>query len=115
MAKPLLWLATLAVAGLAFFPSYGAQFVRKRIATAPIASATLQTAELKIAGMSCEVCAATIQRKLLETPGVVKAEVRYPTGSATVQFDPSQIDTGMLIGIVDGSGYNASISETVQK
>src|SRR5712692_6377043 len=115
MAKPLLWLATLAVAALAFFPSYGVKLVGTPAAAAPNSSATLQTTELKITGMDCEVCAATIRRKLLETRGVVKAEVRYPAGSATVQFDPSQTDPEKLIAVVDGTGYKASPSNFVQK
>ncbi len=115
MAKPLLWLATLAVAALAFFPSYGVRLVGKPAAAAPISSATLQTAELKIAGMACPVCAGAVQRKLLETPGVVKAEVRYPAGSATVQFNPSQTDTSKLIAVVNDTGYKAAVSGSIQK
>jgi mercuric ion transport protein len=114
MAKPLLWVATLAVAALAFFPSYGVKLVGTP-AAAPISSVTLQTAELKIAGMDCEVCAATIQRKLLETRGLEKAEVRYPAGSATIQFDPSQTDTEKLIAVVTSAGYKASPSRPVRE
>ena len=116
LAKPLLWLATLAVAALAFFPSYGVKLVGKpAAAVAPISSATLQTAELKITGMDCPVCSGVIQRKLLETPGVVKAEVRYPAGSATVQFNPSQTDTTKLIAAVKDTGYEAAVSNSAQE
>jgi len=114
LAKPLLWLATLAVAALAFFPSYGVKLVGKPAAAAPISSATLQTAELKITGMDCPVCSGVIQRKLLETPGVVKAELRYPAGSATVQFNPSQTDTSKLIAAVKDTGYKAAVSNSAQ-
>ncbi len=116
LAKPLLWLATLAVAALAFFPSYGVKLVGKpAAAAAPISSATLQTAELKITGMDCPVCSGVIQRKLLETPGVVKAEVRYPAGSATVQFNPSQTDTTKLIAAVKDTGYKAAVFNSAQE
>src|SRR5713226_6699977 len=116
MAKPLLLLATLAVAALAFFPSYGVKLVGKpAAAAAPISSATLQTAELKITGMDCPVCSGVIQRKLLETPGVVKAEVRYPAGSATVQFNPSQTDTTKLIAAVKDTGYKAAVFNSAQE
>ena len=116
MAKPLLWLATLAVAALAFFPSYGVKLVGKpAAAAATISSATLQTAELKITGMDCPVCSGVIQRKLLETPGVVKAEVRYPAGSARVQFNPSQTDTGKLIAVIKDTGYKAAVSNSAQE
>ena len=115
MAKPLLWLATLAVAALAFFPSYGVKLIGKPAASAPISPATLQTAELKITGMDCPVCSGMIQRKLLETPGVVKAEVRYPAGSATVQFNPSQTDTIKLIAVVSDTGYKAAVSNSAKE
>jgi mercuric ion transport protein len=114
MAKPLLWIATLAVAALAFFPSYGVKLIVKPAAAAPVSSTALQTTELKITGMNCPVCAGVIQRKLLETPGVVKAEVRYPAGSATVQFNPSQIDTSKLIALVNDTGYKAAVSNSAQ-
>mgnify|MGYP001278554420 CR=1 FL=1 len=115
LAKPLLWLATVTVAALAFFPSYGVKLVGRPAAAAPISSATFQTAELKITGMDCPVCSGVIQRKLLEAPGVVKAEVQYPAGSATVQFNPSQTDTSKLIAVVKGTGYKAAVSESAQE
>jgi copper chaperone CopZ len=115
MAKPLLWVAALAVAALAFFPSYGVKLVGKPAAAASISSATLQTAELKIKGMDCPVCSGVIQRKLLETPGVLKAEVRYPAGSATVQFDSSKTDTSKLIAAVNDTGYKAAVSNSAQE
>jgi len=115
LAKPLLWLATLAVAVLAFFPSYGVKLVGRPPAAAPISSVTLQIAELKITGMDCPVCSGVIQRKLLETPGVMRAEVRYPAGSATVQFNPSQTDTSKLIAVVKDTGYKVAVSNSVQQ
>lgn len=98
MAKPLLWLAAVVVAASALFPSYGVKLIRTPATSASL-RATLQTAELKITGMDCEVCAGVIQHKLLEAPGVVKAEVRYPAGSATVEFDAARTSTGKLIAV----------------
>ena len=114
MAKSFLWLTTLAVAALAFFPSYGAKLVRTSVPAAPVSSPASQTAELKITGMDCDVCAATIQRKFLNTVGVRKAEVRYPAGSATVQFDPTRTDIAKLITIVERSGYKVSTSHLAE-
>jgi copper chaperone CopZ len=105
----------LTVAALAFFPSYGVKLVGKPAAPASISPATLQTAELKIKGMDCPVCSGVIQRKLLETPGVVKAEVRYPAGSATVQFDSSKTDTSKLIAVVNDTGYKAAVANSAHE
>ncbi len=114
VAKPLLWFATVAVAALAFFPSYGVKLIRTPAISASV-PATLQTAELKITGMDCEVCAGEIQHKLLEAPGVVKAEVRYPAASATVEFDAARTNTGKLIAVVHDAGYGAVPANAAQK
>lgn len=115
LAKPLLWLAAVAVIALAFFPSYGAKLVARSKSAALQAPAASQTAELRITGMDCAVCARVVQRKLLQTPGVIKAEVRYPAGSATVQFDPAKIDTERLISAVNETGYKAAPLNSSQK
>ncbi len=107
MAKSLLWIAAVAAVVLAFFPSYGVRLVGRPPVTAPDSFAALQTTELKITGMDCPVCSGVIQRKLLETPGVVKAEVQYPAGSATVEFDAKRTNTEKLIAVVKDAGYEA--------
>ncbi len=108
-AKAMLWLAAAAVLALALFPKYGGKLAGASAAPAAVRIAALDTSELKITGMDCEVCASVIQRKLLETPGVAKARVEYPAGHATVQFDPSQITPEKLVEVVNSTGYKASL------
>lgn len=110
LAKSMLWLAAVGVAALAFFPIYGSALLTAGKAAAPAASATLQIAELKIAGMDCPVCAGAIQRKLLDTRGVVKADVRYPAGSATVIYDSTQATPANLLEAVNSTGYQGSFA-----
>lgn len=107
-AKPLLWLATLAVAALALFPHYGANLIPTRTGTATAATAEIQTAELKITGMSCEACAGVVKAKLLETPGVADAQVHFAAGHAIVKYDPTKTDPARLVGAVNSTGYKAS-------
>ena len=107
----LLWLATLAVLALAFFPSYGAKLVRTPPVDAATAeSAQLETVKLRIGGMTCEACAGVVKYTLYETPGVAEAEVDYPSGWATVKYDPTQTDTAKLVEAVNATGYTAEIS-----
>ncbi len=108
-AKAMLWLAAVAVLALALFPKYGGKLAGASAAPAAVRIVALGTSELKITGMDCEVCASVIQRKLLETPGVAKAQVQYPAGHATVQFDPSQITPEKLVEVVNSTGYKASL------
>jgi len=114
-AKPLLWLATLAVLALALFPYYGGRLLPGTAAATPAATATLATAELKITGMSCEACAGVVKAKLLETPGVTAAEVDYPAGRATVTYDPAKTSPANLVGAVNATGYTASLPEADQE
>lgn len=111
VAKPLLWLATLAVLALALFPYYGGKLVPPTRAAAPSAAAALETIELKIEGMDCEACAGVIRNKLLETPGVATAEVHYPAGHAAVSYDPARATPEALIAAVKSAGYSATLAE----
>ena len=110
-AKPILWLATLAVLALAFFPLYGAKLVAPPSAApaAVLTPAVLETLELKIDGMDCEVCAGVVQQKLLETAGVAEAEVSYPAGRARVKYDAAKTDPARMIAAVNATGYSASL------
>lgn len=109
MVRPVLWLATLAVAALAFFPVYGGKLVGGRTGAAPLATAQLKTAELKISGMVCEACAGLVKHKLMETPGVAHADVNYATGHASVKYAPSRTAPTQLVDVVNAAGYRASL------
>lgn len=112
LAKPLLWLATLAVAALALFPSYGARLVSQPTVATAVTDSVLETLDLKVSGMTCEACAGIVKRKLLETPGVAEAEVDFALGKARVKFAPAQTDAGKLIGAINSTGYTASVPES---
>jgi copper chaperone CopZ len=109
LAKPVLWLAALAVAALALFPLYGAKLVPTATVAAPTPAATLATAELKIGGMTCEACAGVVHNSLVAVPGVAEAEVDYPAGRARVTYDPNQTVPSDLISAVSRAGYTAEI------
>ncbi len=111
-AKALLWLGAVAVLALALFPKYGGKLAGASAVPATAKTTALDTSELKITGMDCEVCASVIQRKLLETPGVAKAQVEYPAGRARVQFDPLQTNPEKLVEVVNSTGYKASLSRS---
>lgn len=108
-AKPILWLATLAVAALALFPLYGAKLVPTPTAAASAPVAALKNAELKIDGMVCEACAGVVNAKLLETRGVAEATVSYAEGRATVKYDPTQTSPAQMVAAVNATGYRASL------
>ncbi len=68
----------------------------------------LQTEQtkLKVGGMSCAACAATVERVLNRQPGVASAHVNLATESASVSFDPSRINREGLIRMIESTGYS---------
>jgi len=110
-AKPLLWLATVVTLALALFPYYGGKLIGGAAANSSVASsAQLETVELKISGMTCEACAGTVKYELKRTLGVAEAEVEYPSGRATVKYDPTQTEPAKLVEAVNATGYRAEIA-----
>lgn len=61
---------------------------------------------LKIGGMSCASCAATVEKALGRVEGVSKAAVNYAVEKATVDYDSSQAKQADLINAVESAGYS---------
>jgi Cu+-exporting ATPase len=61
---------------------------------------------LKIGGMSCASCAATVEKALGRVEGVSKAAVNYAVEKATVDYDSSQVKQVDLINAVESAGYS---------
>jgi mercuric reductase len=65
---------------------------------------------LKIAGMTCDSCAAHVKEALEKVPGVRSAVVSYPQDTAQLAFEPgTQLDT--LTAAVAGLGYRATLAD----
>jgi P-type Cu+ transporter len=69
----------------------------------------LRHVHLKVDGMECAGCAATIQKALESKPGVVNASVSFTTGRATVQG--ADIDESEMIEAVASRGFTATSAE----
>jgi len=61
--------------------------------------------KIKITGMHCASCAATIERALKKTKGVKDATVNFATESASVEFDPNIVSEDELEKVVESTGY----------
>jgi Cu+-exporting ATPase len=62
--------------------------------------------ELPLLGMTCTNCAATIERQLNKTNGVLDASVNYATEKATVTYAPGVTSRADLIAAVRKAGYD---------
>ena len=66
---------------------------------------------LRIAGMTCEHCARTVEDALSSLPGIVSASVSYQDGLASVAAQ-SGVDTGAMVRAVEASGYSAEVMDS---
>jgi mercuric ion transport protein len=111
--RPLLWVATLIVLVLVAFPYYygplRAGFDKPRSSIPVAAPAQLASVELKVSGMACSGCAVSVRNALLETPGVVSAEVDLESARAKVRYDSSKASLAQLVEAVNKTGFKASL------
>ncbi len=62
------------------------------------------TISLKITGMTCNHCVASVKKALESVPGVESVEVTLEPGGATIE---GSADTDALIAAVKAAGYDA--------
>ena len=63
---------------------------------------------LSIHGMSCAACVRRVEQGLAGVEGVRRAEVNFATEKATVEYDPSVLDPGLLRDTVENLGYGVA-------
>ncbi|MUV90795.1 heavy metal translocating P-type ATPase, partial [Halapricum sp. CBA1109] len=68
--------------------------------------AVSETATVAISDMSCANCAETTAEALLETPGVLDADVNYATDEAQVTYNPADVSLGTLYDAIEDAGYS---------
>jgi copper chaperone CopZ len=63
---------------------------------------------IRVEGMHCHKCEAAIRKAIAANPGVHEVEVDFPSGQASVLFDPSAVSIKALTGAVASLGYNVA-------
>jgi len=76
---------------------------------------TMQTALLKVTGMTCGGCTSSVTRALKAINGVGDVRVSLDAGEATVQFDQRLTSPDQLKSAVKGAGYGVDTTNTAQK
>ena len=67
--------------------------------------AASETVSVGITDMSCANCADTNESALLDTPGVIDADVNYATDEGTVTYNPAAASLADIYDAVEGAGY----------
>lgn len=72
-------------------------------------------AEIKVAGMTCAMCASTIEKSLLNLEGVSKAEVNLAKETASVEYDSGKLKINDLDNAVKDAGYDVINEKAILK
>jgi len=67
------------------------------------------TITFKVLGMTCTMCALTIEKQLSDQEGVTSANVNFALGNATVTYDPKRTAPKQLVQAIRDVGYDVDI------
>ncbi len=70
------------------------------------------TKTLKIEGMTCAVCAKTVEKTCKKLEGVVEANINLATERLNISFDPSKVNISNIKKAIEKAGYKAIGLET---
>lgn len=68
----------------------------------------MQTVKMKVAGMTCGGCVASVSRVVKALPGVEAARVDLANASAEVDYDPARCDAGAIRNAIEAAGYDVA-------
>lgn len=68
----------------------------------------METVTMKVEGMSCGGCVASVTRVLKALPGVGDVDVKLQPGQATVRYDAAKVGVPALKAAIEGAGYDVA-------
>lgn len=68
----------------------------------------MESATLKVSGMTCGGCVSSVKRVLMAVPGVQSADVSLDRGTAEVAYDPGQARLEQLRAAVTDAGFEVA-------
>jgi len=71
-------------------------------------SAATRTVTIRVEGMHCQNCAASLQKKLKSTEGVQDVRVSFEKKEAWVKFDDQKTTVAKLREVINSTGYKAA-------
>jgi len=104
--KIVLWLVTVLILGLLAFP-----YVMPHLTVANDAEQGVisQQVTLKVNGMTCAGCVATVTKSLEQLDGVNQAQVTLEPPQAIVTFDSTKVSIDEMIDATTKAGYQTEI------
>ena len=106
-SRTFLGIITVFAALMITFPHYGHIFYPK----SPVANVifvernNIQQIEFKISGMTCASCAEHVNYEVHKLNGIIKSNTSYENGTATIEFNNSEITASEIEKSINSTGY----------
>jgi len=72
------------------------------------ASAFTKTVTIKVEGMKCAKCSASVSKALKATEGVEDAQVSSDKGEAVIKYDDQKLTEAKLREVINSTGFKAA-------
>jgi len=72
------------------------------------ASAFTKTVTIKVDGMKCAKCSASVSKALKATEGVEEAQVSSEKGEAVIKYDDQKLSEAKLREVINSTGFKAA-------
>ena len=72
------------------------------------ASAATRTVTIRVEGMHCQNCAASLEKKLKATAGIRAVRVSFARKEAWVKYDDRTISVAQIREVINSTGYKAA-------
>ena len=71
------------------------------------AAAFTKTVTIKVEGMKCSKCSASVSKALKATAGVEDAQVSSDKGEAVIKYDDQKLNEAKLREVINSTGFKA--------
>ncbi|PKO84941.1 MAG: hypothetical protein CVU17_01860 [Betaproteobacteria bacterium HGW-Betaproteobacteria-11] len=68
----------------------------------------METMTIKVGGMTCGGCVASVTRVLVALDGVAEASVSLERNEAVVKIDPAKVNRAQLAAAIEGAGFDTA-------
>ena len=63
---------------------------------------------IPVTGMTCTTCAATVEKGLIQTPGVEQASINFAAEKAAIEYDPGKTSLAKIKDTISQLGYGTA-------
>jgi copper chaperone CopZ len=110
MNKVMLWVVTVLAVAFLFFPKYVGVLLGTGGRT--VVTTHMNRVVFKVEGMTCEGCAATLEKAIKQVPGVEQVNVSYRDGRATIGVESgAEPPREAVLQAIAAAGYQGSFLE----